>query len=88
MRRQLGGSWSRLDTERSGTWWRVWGLLKDEIRPMITGVYFWKEEAWEACLQVLAERPRRRKLQQLPPEAIVVLYRYDVSSQEDMPIAA
>jgi Transposase DDE domain len=88
MRRQLGGSWSRLDTERSGTWWRVWGLLKDEIRPMITGVYFWKEEAWETCLQVLAERPRRRKLQQLPPEAIVVLYRYDVSSQEDMPIAA
>jgi hypothetical protein len=44
--------------------------------------------AWEACLQVLAERPRRRKLQQLPPEAIVVLYRYDVSSQEDMPITA
>lgn len=88
MRRKLGGSWSRLDAERSGTWWRVWGLLKDEIRPMVTGVYFWKEEGWEACLQVLAERPRRRKLQQLPPEAIAVLYRYDESPHEEMLIAA
>ncbi len=88
MRRKLGGSWSRLDDERSGTWWRVWGLLKDEIRPMVTGVCFWKEEAWDACMQVLAERPRRRKLQQLPPEAIAVLYRYDESTQDGMPIAA
>ncbi len=88
MRRKLGGSWSRLDGERSGTWWRVWGLLKDEIRPMVTGVDFWKEEAWEACLEVLAERPRRRKYQQLPPEAIAVLYRYDECTQDDMPIAA
>ena len=29
---------------------------------------FWPEDAWAACLKVLAERPRRRKLQQLPPE--------------------
>ena len=88
MRRRLGGSWSRLDQERSGTWWRVWGLLKDEIGPMVTGVSFWKKEAWEACLKVLAERPRRRKLQQLPPEAIAVIYRSDESPQEDIPIAA
>ncbi len=88
MRRKPGGSWSRLDDERSGTWWRVWGLLKDEIRPMVTGVCFWKEEAWEACMEVLAERPRRRKHQQLPPEAIAVLYRSDESTQDDMPIAA
>jgi hypothetical protein len=89
MRRKLGGSWSRLDEERSGTWWRVWGLLKDEIGPIVTGVCFWKEEAWEACMQVLAERPRRRTLQQLPPEAIAVLYRSDAPpQQEDMPIAA
>ena len=31
MRRQLGDSWGRLDHERVGTWWRVWGMLKDEI---------------------------------------------------------
>ena len=31
LRRQLGDSWGRLDRERVGTWWRVWGMLKDEI---------------------------------------------------------
>src|SRR5882672_11328445 len=55
--RALGG----MDQERLGTWWRLWGMLKEEIAPMITGALFWKEEAWEACLKVLAERPRRRK---------------------------
>ena len=88
MRRQLGDSWGRLDHERVGTWWRVWGMLKDEIAPMITGALFWKEDAWAACLKVLAERPRRRKLQQLPPAAIDVLYRCDASQQEGVPIAA
>ena len=88
MRRQLGDSWGRLDHERVGTWWRVWGMLKDELAPMITGALFWKEDAWAACLKVLVERPRRRKLQQLPPEALDVLYRCEASKQEGMPIAA
>ena len=73
MRRALGDAWSRLDQERLATWWRVWGMFKDEIAPMITGALFWNEEAWGACLKVVAERPRRRKLPQLPPEAIAVL---------------
>jgi hypothetical protein len=88
MRRQLGDRWGRLDHERLGTWWRVWGLLKDEMAPMITGALFWQEDAWAACLKVLAERPRRRKLQQLPPAALDVLYRCDASKPEDMSIAA
>jgi hypothetical protein len=88
MRRQLGDSWGRLDHERVGTWWRVWGMLKDELAPMITGALFWKEGAWAACLKVLAERPRRRKLQQLPPAAIDVLYHCDTSKQEGVPMAA
>ena len=88
MRRQLGDSWGRLDHERMGTWWRVWGMLKDELAPRITGALFWKEDAWAACLKVLAERPRRRKLQQLPPEALDVRYRRDASQQESEPIAA
>jgi hypothetical protein len=33
MRRQLGDRWGRLDHERLGTWWRVWGMLKDRIAP-------------------------------------------------------
>ena len=88
MRRQLGDSWGRLDHERMGTWWRVWGMLKDELAPMITGALFWKEDAWAACLKVLMERPRRRKLQQLPPAALDVLYRCDASQQEGEPMAA
>lgn len=88
MRRQLGDSWSRLDQERVATWWRVWGMLKEEIAPMITGALFWNMEAWVACLKVLAERPRRRKLQQLPPEAIAVLYREEESQEEAQLMAA
>jgi hypothetical protein len=88
MRRQLGDSWSRLDQERVATWWRVWGMLKEEIAPMITGALFWKMEAWVACLKVLAERPRRRKLQQLPPEASAVLYREEESQEEAQLMAA
>ena len=88
MRRQLGDSWGRLDRQRVGTWWRVWGMLKDERGPMITGALFWKEDAWAACLKVLVERPRRRTLQRLPPEALAVFYRCEASKQEGMPIAA
>jgi Transposase DDE domain len=88
MRRQLGDSWGRLDRERVGTWWRLWGMLKDEIAPLITGALFWKEDAWAACLKVWVERPRRRTLQRLPPEALDVLYRCEASKQEGMPIAA
>ena len=82
--RALGG----LDQERLGTWWRLWGRLKEEMAPMITGALFWKQEAWEACLKVLAERPRRRKFPQLPPEAIAVLYRGRESQQDRHTIAA
>jgi hypothetical protein len=87
-RRQLGDSWGRLDRERVSTWGRVWGMLKDEMAPMITGALFWKEDAWAACLKVLVERPRRRTLQRLPPEALGVLYRCEASKQEGMPMAA
>jgi len=66
MRRRLGDDWGYLDRERIGTKWRVWKLLKQEIAPMITGVQFWRSENWAACIEVLFERPRRRKLQTLP----------------------
>ena len=88
MRRTLGDRWGRLDQERVGTWWRVWDLLKDALAPLITGALFWQAEAWAACLQVLAERPRRRKFQQLPPAAITLLYRGDQGKQPECPLAA
>ena len=34
---------------------------------------FGPEVVWEACLKVVAERPHRRKLPQLPPEVITIL---------------
>jgi hypothetical protein len=88
MRRTLGDSWGRLDQERVGTWWRLWGMLKDAIAPRITGALCWPEEVWATCLQVVAERPRRRKLQQLPPEAVALLYHREDSKHEELPLAA
>ena len=63
---KFGDDWGYLKEERQGTWWRPIKLLKREIEPIITGVQFWRYENWEACLSVLVERPRRRKLQTLP----------------------
>jgi Transposase DDE domain len=88
MRRTLGDRWGRLDQERVGTWWRVWEMLKDAIAPLITGALFWPTEAWTTCLRMLAERPRRRKLQQLPPEAIALLYHHQEPLPQELPLAA
>jgi hypothetical protein len=68
LRRTLGDGWSRLDGERLATWWRPWKLLQDEVTPRITGTQSWPQRRWPACLQVLVERPRRRRLQRLPIE--------------------
>ena len=70
MRRQMGDSFSRLDWERTATWWRPYKMVQDEIAPIITGVMLWHcdAEAWDICLSVLSERPRNRKLQRLPVE--------------------
>jgi hypothetical protein len=88
LRRTLGDSWGRLDQERVGTWWRVWEMLKDAIAPRITGALFWQEAAWTTCLLVLAERPRRRKLQQLPSLALTLLYRCNQGQHLELPLAA
>jgi Transposase DDE domain len=74
LRRTLGAGWSRLDGERLATWWRPWKLLQDELTPRITGVQSWQPWLWPACLQVLVERPRRRKLQRLPLEVTLGLH--------------
>lgn len=74
-RTTMGDAWGRFDQERQATWWRAWKLMKDTIAPLITGVQFWKPIAWSQLIHVLAERPRRRKLQQLPADALVVLHR-------------
>lgn len=74
MRRTLGDAWGRLDQERQATWWRPWKLMRDAITPRITGALYWSEQGWEACLEVLRERPRRRTLQRLPAEACTLVH--------------
>jgi hypothetical protein len=72
-RRHLGADWSRLDGERRGTFWRVWKLSQDAVSVHILGVAAWRDEGWEACVKVIMERPRRRKLPRLP-DAVIDMY--------------
>ena len=43
--------------------WRVWKLMREQLRPLITQVRNWKEEYVEQAKQQLKERKRRRKRQ-------------------------
>jgi hypothetical protein len=72
LRRTMGEQWSWLDRVRTATWWRPWQLLRDEVAPRITSLLSCAHPQWGLCLQVLAERPRRRQLQRLPQEVIIV----------------
>jgi hypothetical protein len=74
LRREMGQAWGYVDQERRATWWRPWKLMQEAIVPLITGSLSWQSARWELCVHVLAERPRRRKLQQLPPGACVILH--------------
>ncbi|HSR52502.1 MAG TPA: transposase [Acidobacteriota bacterium] len=65
-RAQLPPQWGDLDQPRSATWWRVWKLLKQPLDQIISAVALWNPQRWADCMQKLAERSRRRPLQQLP----------------------
>lgn len=51
---------------RDITPWRLWRLLKNEAITLITCVQYWKPSQLKLAVQVLKERPRKRKLQTLP----------------------
>jgi Transposase DDE domain len=65
--------WTQLDTERRGTWWRVWKLVAAEVKSVVLGHL--RNEQWAECLEALAERPRKRKLQKLPAGVVTLLHR-------------
>jgi len=67
-RPRLGDDWRRWDGARRGTFWRVWKVIQDAVDVHLLGGEAWREERWEACLQGIMERPRRRTLQRLPDE--------------------
>jgi len=43
--------------------WRVWKLIKEQLRPLITQVRNWKKECLEQASHQLKERKRKRKRQ-------------------------
>jgi hypothetical protein len=78
--RRCGPEWTRLDGERSGSWWRVWRLIRDELTPLMTLSQCWELEAWPAALTALAERPRKRRLQRLSSSVVLWLQKPPVTT--------
>lgn len=76
MRRQVGDRFGRLDVERTATWWRPYQMVQERMRGLITAAMFWQAQVWGICLEVLQERPRKRKLQQLPEGARALVQAY------------
>jgi hypothetical protein len=66
----------------------VWKLIQDEVSVDILGVEAWREESWTACMKVIMERPRRRKLQSLPDDVIDMYHDLPTSDQEELGEAA
>jgi Transposase DDE domain len=64
---RLGSEWTQMLTTRVATWWRIWKLLAKEVQDAVLDTVHWSEWEWRAVLRALAERPRHRKLQVLPP---------------------
>ena len=65
-RRLAGDQWGYLDPSRQATWWRSWHLMTHWMVTVISGVMRWQESQWSACIEVMKERRRQRKLQILP----------------------
>jgi hypothetical protein len=66
MRTKFGHTWSSLDQERQGTWWRCYKLLKARLDATLIAQWTWKAAQFHECFSVMMERPRKRKLQCLP----------------------
>lgn len=64
---RVGNEWTQMLTVRGATWWRLWKLLAKELQEAVLDTVRWSEWDWRAVLRALAERPRHRKLQTLPP---------------------
>ena len=61
-RQRCGEDWNRLDRPRRATPWRVWKLLRQELAIAISGASSWNMSRWQACVEVMQERPRQRQL--------------------------
>ena len=53
----------------------------------ILSIHIRQDVGWGAGVAVLAERPRRRKLQRLPEEVIALAHGVYTAAQDEMPQA-
>ena len=51
---------------RKATPWRFWKTIRNEMKTIIVGVFFWKKANMLMAKKVMEERPRKRQLQCLP----------------------
>jgi hypothetical protein len=73
----FGHTWGSLDQERPGTWWRCYKLLKARLDATLIAPGAWKAVQVHACLSVMMERPRKRKLQCLPRRIVELQQQLD-----------
>ncbi len=60
------GAVDRLDQPRGATPWRLLKLVQRELTTAIQAAAQWDRRRWSEALQVMQERPRRRRLQTVP----------------------
>jgi hypothetical protein len=70
LHRQTGRDWIRTDQPREATPWRFLKMVRGQVDAWILDARRWREENWPLCFDVVKERPRRRKLQTLPTQAV------------------
>ena len=74
---QMGSDWNRMDRPREATPWRFLKIVRGQVDAWILDASRWREENWPLCFDVVKERPRRRKLQTLPAQAIRMMEIYE-----------
>lgn len=73
IQRQSTWNWDRLDQPRQVTPWRFLAIARRQVDAWILEVHRWRQDHWAMCLDVITERPRRRRLQTLPAAVIKFL---------------
>jgi len=71
--RHSAGGVDPLDRPRRLTPWRLLVIVRQAVDRWIVDVQRWRDDHWDACLDVLKERPRRRCLQTLPARVIQMM---------------
>ena len=62
-----------MDQVRELSDWRLWQLINDEFKAALQGVFPFRVEFVVDAIESVKERPRRRKLQGLPPRVLEII---------------